>query len=107
MAFTFNWTVNNMTSYPKAAGYENVVVKVNWSCDCTDGTYNNAIVGNTEVILDNSGTYTPYADLTQSQVIGWVQSALGTQEVATTQNLAAEQLAAKFYIPTILPNPWA
>jgi len=106
MANTYTWIINSMVSYPQAEGLTDVVVTVNWACNGTDGTYNGALVGSTGVKLNANGPYTPYADLTQEQVIDWVKETLGPDQVAATQNDVAAQIANNYYAPTILPNPW-
>lgn len=106
MANTYTWVVNHMVSYPEAEGYTNVVITVNWACNGTDGTYDGALVGSTGVRLDPSAPYTPYDQLTQDQVIGWVKATLGEEQVNTVQNDVAQQIANNYYKPTILPNPW-
>ena len=95
-----------MVSYPQSEGYTDVVFLVNWSCNGTDGTYTGALVGATSVKLDPNAPYTPYADLTQHQVIGWVKEAIGASQVDAIQNDVAVQIANNYYTPTILPNPW-
>ena len=106
MANTYTWIVNSMVSYPQAEGLTDVVVTVNWTCLGTDGTYTGALVGATGVKLDPNAPYTPYADLTQEQVIGWVQETIGETQVIAIQNDVAAQIALNYYQPTILPNPW-
>ena len=95
-----------MVSYPQAEGLTDVVCTVNWACNGTDGTYTDAIVGSTNVKLDPAASYTPYADLTEDQVVGWVKASLGAAQVTATQNDVAQQIANNYYTPTILPNPW-
>lgn len=106
MANTYTWVVNNMVSYPQAEGLTDVVVTINWACNGTDGTYTGALVGSTGVKLDPNAPYTPYADLTEDQVVGWVKAVLGPDQVNATQNDVAAQIANNYYTPTILPNPW-
>ena len=96
-----------MVSYPQAEGLTDVVVTINWACNGTDGTYMGALVGSTGVKLDPNAPYTPYADLTEDQVVGWVKASLGPDQVIATQNDVAAQIANNYYVPTILPNPWA
>ena len=96
-----------MVSYPQAAGYTDVVFQVNWACNGTDGTYSDAIVGTTNVMLDPNAPYVPYNELTETKVIGWVQSVLGPEQVTTIQNSVGKQIANNYYTPTVLPNPWA
>jgi len=106
MANTYTWIVNNMVSYPQAEGLTDVVVTVNWTCNGTDGTYNGALGGSTGIRLDATGPYTPYSELTEEQVVGWVKASLGPDQVNATQNDVAAQIANNYYVSTILPNPW-
>jgi len=106
MANTYTWVVNSMASYPQAEGYTDVVCTVNWACNGTDGTYTGAIVGSTGVKLDPAAPYTPYSQLTQAQVISWVQEALGPAQVTATEEDVAAQIANNYYTPVVLPNPW-
>jgi hypothetical protein len=82
MSTTYTWTINSMQQWPSGnnAGY---VVNVNWTLTGTDGTHTASIQGNTQYpVSDAQAGFTPYASLTQAQVIGWVQESLGTQGVA-------------------------
>ena len=96
-----------MESYPQAEGKTDVVVKVYYSCEATDGTFSAAVAGMVELKLDPNSPYTPYADLTEDQVIGWVKGVLGEEGVLERQNSAEQTLAYRFYHPVTLPNPWS
>lgn len=80
MSATFNWQVTAMTAYPQYAGETDVVFKVAWSCTATqsfDGVdYTNSSFGSTSVTYTAGTPYTPYDQLTNDQVIGWVKAAL-------------------------------
>lgn len=95
-----------MESYPQAEGKTDVVVKVYYSCEATNGTYSAAIGGMVNIALDPTASYTSYADLTEEQVIGWVQGVLGPNGVKAKQDNAEQKLADQFYHPVTLPNPW-
>jgi len=95
-----------MESYPQAEGQTDVVVKVYYACAASNGTYSAAIGGTVNLTLDPEASYTPYADLTEQQVIGWVQGVLGPEGVETKQASAEQKLADQFYHPVTLPNPW-
>jgi hypothetical protein len=106
MANSYNWTIDSMVSYPQIDGLVDVVVTVNWTCRGTDGTYSGLLAGVTSLTLDPNGTYVPYADLTETLVSGWVQSALGIEGVNSVQSVINGQIATAANVPTILPNPW-
>lgn len=101
------WTVESMQTAPQEDGLSDVVRVVFWLCTATDGTNESRLGGKTEVPLPVSG-FTPYDQLTQTQVIGWVQDILGPEEVANIEANLQGQLAYMANPPIVeLPLPWA
>lgn len=101
------WTVESMQSAPQEGGLPDVVKLVFWLCTDTDGTNESRLGGKTEVPLSVS-SFTPYDQLTQAQVIRWVQEALGAEKVAEIEAGLAAQLAYMANPPIVeLPLPWA
>jgi len=94
-----------MDCYPQADGQTDVVFTVHWTCAGTDGTYN-ASVYNTQAVTYTAGSpYTPYADLTQDQVLGWCY-ANGVDQAAIEANVTL-QIANQINPPVVvLPLPW-
>jgi hypothetical protein len=70
MANTYTWVVTAMNCYPQKDDNTNVVFTVHWTCAGTDGTYNTSVYNTCNIPLVQ-GTFTPYEDLTQDQVLGW------------------------------------
>jgi hypothetical protein len=68
---TFTWTVSQLDCYPQAEGQTDVVFNIHWTCSGTDGTYNGSVYSTCSVPAPTD-SFTPYADLTQEQVIGWI-----------------------------------
>ena len=68
---TFTWTVSQLDCYPQADNQTDVVFTVHWQLTGTDGTYNGSVYS-TCAVPAPTGTFTPYADLTQEQVLGWI-----------------------------------
>jgi len=68
---TFTWTVTQLDCYPQAEGQTDVVFTVHWQLTGTDGTYNGSVYSTCAVPAPTE-TFTPYADLTQEQVLGWI-----------------------------------
>lgn len=68
---TFNWIVTAIDCYPQADGETDVVFTVHWTCAGTQDAYQ-ASVYSTCAVPAPTGTFTPYADLTQDQVLGWI-----------------------------------
>lgn len=107
MAITNTWAVVQMDCYPELDGDTDVVFTVHWTLNGTDGTYAGSVYGSVGVTLDEGGTFTPYASLTEAQVIGWVKDALGEEQVAAYEASVAQQIADQANPPVVNPPlPW-
>ena len=104
MTTTTNWTVTAMDCYPQEDGNTDVVFTVHWTCAGTDGTYNASIYSTCSV--PGPGTpFTPYADLTQEQVLGWIW-ANGVSKDAT-EAAVDQQIQNQVNPPVVTPPlPW-
>lgn len=108
MTTTYAWNVVQMDAYPEYEGHTDVVFTVHWRCDGTDGEHAAGVYGTAGLTLDPEATFTPYADLTEAQVIGWVKDALGEDQVAAYEENVADQIAALANPPVVTPAlPWA
>ena len=106
MTTTTNWTVTAMDAYPQAEGQTDVVFNVHWTCAGTDGTYNGSVYSTCGVTLNPDAPYTPYADLTQQQVLGWIWAS-GVDQTAT-EAAVAQQIENQINPPVVTPAlPWA
>jgi len=75
MAITTNWSVNDMTHKDSDGG----VSLAYWSLTATDGTYSAQEGGKLRCTADPSASdYIAYADLKESDVLGWVYDSLKT-----------------------------
>ena len=105
---TITWTITAMDCYPQEGGNTDVVFNVHWTCAGTDGTYNGSAYGSVGVTLDEGATFTPYASLTEAQVIGWVKDALGEEAVTGYEANVAQQIADQINPPVVTPQlPWS
>ena len=108
MTITNTWNVVSLDAYPELDGETDVVFTVHWTLNGTDGTYNGSVYGSVGVTLDEGASFTPYADLTQAQVIGWVQSALGEEQVTAYEANVAQQIENQINPPVVTPPlPWS
>ena len=78
---TKTWQVNTLQR-ELADGYVNKVV---FRCNGEDGTYSFRATG--EVSLEKPSTLIPYADLTETQVIGWVKAKLDADNAGTVDKI--------------------
>jgi hypothetical protein len=108
MPITNTWSVLSMDCYPEYEGETDVVFTCHWVLSGTDGTYNGGVYGSVGVTLDPDAPFTPYADLTEAQVIGWVQAVLGEEQVASYEANVAQQIENQINPPIVTPPlPWS
>jgi hypothetical protein len=108
MTVTYDWTVAQMDAYAEYEGHTDVVFTVHWRMNGTEGEYAAGVYGSVELTLDPKTPYTPYADLTEAQVIGWVKDALGEEQVASYEENVAKQIADQIDPPVVIPPlPWS
>jgi len=109
MTATIVWNVSQLDCYPQAEGETNVVFTVHWQCAGTetsgDKTYNASIYSTCAVTYTAGSPYTPYAQLTQQQVLGWVWGS-GVDQSAT-EAAVQQQIAQQINPPVVQPPlPW-
>jgi hypothetical protein len=51
--------------------------------------------------------YTDFNDLTKDQVVGWVKTSLGSEQVATIESAIATQITTRKEAPAPVTAPWA
>lgn len=116
MAVTNTWGVVQMDAYPEYEGQTDVVFTVHWNLTGTETvgeapnqtTYTGYVYGSVGITLDEGSNFTPYADLTEAQVIEWVQDALGAEQVAAYEANVAQQIANQINPPVVTPPlPWS
>lgn len=108
MAIVNTWNVVALDCYPEFEGEKDCVFNVHWTLTGTDGDYTGSVYGSVGVTLDPESPFTPYNELTLEQVIGWVQDALGAEQVAAYEANVAQQIADQQNPPVVsLPLPWA
>jgi hypothetical protein len=88
MATTYNWNVVQMDRLTS----DGFVVTVHYTVNAVDGDYTASTYG-TVGYTQGEGSYVPYADLTEAEVVGWVQESLGKDTVE--ESLAAQIEAQK------------
>ena len=101
---SFTWNVTQMNCIPQDGSYSDVVVVVHWTCVGVQDQYS-ASVYSTCQLPAPEGAFTPYADLTQDQVLGWMW-ANGVDQQATEQAVQTNidnQINPPIVTP---PLPW-
>ena len=83
---------------------DSFVVTCHYTVTATDGDYTASTYGTTSYTQVEGETYIPYADLTEAECVGWVQTSLGKDTVETS--LQAQIDALKNPVPES-GVPWA
>jgi len=101
MAITKTWEINTLER-ELADGY---VKKVIYRVKGIDGKEEKARATG-EVDLEKPETLVPYKDLTESTVLGWVKTKLGTEQVAAIEKSLEDQIALINTPVTAEGKPW-
>ena len=101
MAITKTWEVNTLER-ELAAGY---VKKVIYRVKGIDGS-EEKLRATGEVELEKPETLIPYKDLTESKVLEWVKTKLGTDEVARVEKWLEDEIALINTPVTETGKPW-
>lgn len=108
MSDSFNWAIEQLNCYPEKDGHTDVVFTVHWRLNAVNGEYGASCYGSVGLTYEATQPFTPYDELTQAQVVGWVQSALGAEQVAQMEAALAADIAAQINPPVVSPPlPWA
>jgi len=102
---TYTTTITAMYTVPNPTGY---VVNVLFNVSGTDGTYTANIDGNIQFQPEQGEAgFVPYNELTQAEVIGWINTATNNQEnyYANVQGQINSMITPPVS-PTSQPLPW-
>jgi hypothetical protein len=101
----FTWTVSRLDCYPQYDNQTDVVFVVHWTCSGTDGTYNGSVYSTCSVTYVAGTSFTPYDQLTQNQVLGWIWA--GGVDKDSAEAAVQTQINDQINPPVISPAlPW-
>jgi hypothetical protein len=103
MAISYEWDCKTCDTYPTKSGKSNVVYAVHWRLTAIDGSNNDAdgnpqtatTYGLQGVSTDDLSSFTNWSSLTNSDVQGWVEAALGADEVTAKKASLDAEIAEK------------
>ena len=102
---TITWNISQLDCVPQVPEGADYVVTAHWQCNGVDGVYSGQVYSTTGFAVVE-GAFTPYADLTQDQVLGWVWDN-GVDKDATEAAVEG-QIEAQINPPIVAPPlPWA
>lgn len=101
---TFAWQIVQLDSAPSYEGLQDYVVNVHWRYGATYETYFTDMYGSQSYSEVVGPDFIPYPDLTESEVIGWLE---GSLDVQMMQDQLAKTIENMVNPPIIvLPLPW-
>ena len=103
MAIGYTWDVSTVDTYPTKDSKSDVVYNVHWRLTATDDTNKDSdgnnwtatSYGSQGVDTSDLSSFTAFADLTSSDVQGWVEAAMGADAVTDLKAGLDAQIAAK------------
>ena len=105
MSATITWQIEWMQCKPTEGSYTDVVITSGWRCNGVQDTYNASIYGSASFPMPE-GTFTPYDQLTQEQVLEWVwASGINKADVEAGVQGQIDNLVNPPIVT--LPLPWA
>ena len=107
MAIGYTWDVSTVDTYPTKDSKSDVVYNVHWRLTATDDTNKDSdgnnwtatTYGSQGVDTSDLSSFTAFADLKASDVQGWVEAALGADEV-TAMKASLDSQIAELITPT-------
>jgi hypothetical protein len=96
----YNWQVVQMDRLTS----DGFVVTVHYNVSATEGDYSASTYGTVGFTEQPDESYTPYEELTQEQVVGWVQDALNKDTVEAS---LAGQIEALKHPTQATGLPWS
>ena len=101
---TLSWLIERLLVKPTEGSNTDVVITADWRCNGTDETYSGTCYGSCS-FQPPTGSFTPYEDLTQEQVLGWCYEN-GVDKTAIEANVSL-QIENQINPPVVvLPLPW-
>jgi hypothetical protein len=101
-----DWQVSSLECRVQEGDLSDVVITAHWRCSATEDGYSASVYSTCSLPPADPANFTPYADLTQDQVLGWIW-ANGVDKDAT-EAAVQQQIDNQINPPVIQPPlPWA
>lgn len=105
MAVTYTKTINSMQAYKDIDGETNVVFSVMWNLVGEENGLTTSCPATTYVPYTAGQPFTPYDQLTQAQVLAWIDEYTPPVQIRQYQNMVASSLQQMQGVDS--PNlPW-
>ena len=120
------WDISNCNDWKVKDGHEKVIFNLHWNC--TDSreypnpepepepdpgewtptlTAHGRVIGTCSLDISNIQDFTPYAEVTKEQALGWLFSVMTVEQKAQSEALVEQQIANQIDPPTESGLPWS
>ena len=112
MSINYTWHINQLECYPTYESQTDVVFNVTWSYRGVNANgVGSSRGGKTEVTYTAGSPFTPYAELTETQVLNWVLATVTDVQIADMEAQIAGDIdwqvqQASANNPVTPPLPW-
>lgn len=106
---TFTWSVQSLGVVATENGLNNVVDRAYWHYTADDGEGHTAMVYGEQVFgPPDPNNFTPYDQVTEAQVAGWVEEQIGEEQMTRTRERLTQEIDAQINPPfALVVPPWA
>lgn len=107
MNTVYNWDCSTVDVIPQMGENTNVVYRVHWRLTASSDGYYTSDIGVEELTVDEISSFIPFEELTQQQVIEWVQESMGEEKVNDIKAKLEQMLEAEInpeYVTMTIPN---
>jgi hypothetical protein len=102
MSISYEWNVNTVDVYPTDEEQTNVIYNVHWRLNATDtqvdaegNPYTASVYGTQSLNTSDLSDFTDFDSVTAAQVQGWVESAMGEEEVQSLKDSLDSKIAGE------------
>jgi len=97
------WTISTLERNSSDDG----VIVAHWRASDVDGDHLGSSYGTCSFTPDSSAEgFTPYADITEAQAIGWCKDSMGEETVTAVEDSIAAQIADSKAPALAIGTPW-
>jgi hypothetical protein len=105
MAINYNWVISSLETAPVDGELNDVVKTVHWRYQATDGDYQAETYSSYACSEPSESDFTAYPDLTEADVIGWLEAGLDVEAMKASIETQIENLKNPPIVN--LPLPWS
>lgn len=105
MAIVYSKQIISLQCYAQIDGETDVVFTINWVLYGNEGIYSSSLLCATPVPYVAGQTFIPYADLTEAQVLAWINEYTTPEWMSSYEKTIADNIEQQKVIVTP-PLPW-